>query len=171
MNVPKIRNTVAALALTFFCAGIVSSIFIAPIPYFRDGNSSSLGLIEMVAYLVCSLSVYSLLFIVLKAAWRFHDSTLFKERIVSSCALGGKILLCGSAVFGLFFLVALFINAGHAHLFEPNTAFGTVVLTLGFEFICILVALIGVAISAALIVYAKTIRAGKEYKEDSEAIV
>ncbi|MBQ7242897.1 MAG: hypothetical protein IJS52_01665 [Bacilli bacterium] len=172
MNIHSIKRAATALVIAFLIIGVLSAALLAPIPYFRDVHSDSyLGLVEMIVYLICSLAVYALLFVVLRESLRKSTDTLFMNNFAKAASFGGKVLLCGSIAFEAFFLVALILRMVQGHIFEQTPSYEAIVTSLGFELACVLIGLVGLAISVALSVFAKALAEGKTYKEDSEAIV
>lgn len=175
MEIQKIKKIATAFVITFALMGLISLLFIAPIPYIRDqqweAQPTALGLVEMIGYIVCSLSVYALLFLILKAVLSGPNDTLFKDNFAKPAFLGGKILFCGSLAFEILFIIALIVRIVSKNLFDGSNVYMAIVNELGFELACVLIGLIGLAISVALVLFGKTLRKGEEYKEDSEAIV
>jgi hypothetical protein len=175
MTIRRIKIITLILVALFAFASIVSAAFIAPIPYFYDLHYSSsptpLGLVEMIAYLVCSLAVYYLLFVAGRTALSMKGETLLIESIARPAKRAGIVLLCGSIMFTLFFFASLIARATIYDAFHAENAYEAIVSTLGFEFACVIIVLIGIAISVAILTFAKALMDGERYKQDSEAIV
>ncbi len=141
----------------FMCFGYFPSVM-----GLYNGSSNALSISEFVVQIVLSIPCFYILFIGFTVAKELASASSLETNFIKIKRMG-FILLIDSILFCLANIIFIIIKCANVKSGFPFIS--------SHETLLLLIAIIGVGISITMIEVSKTVKEGKEYKDDSEAII